>query len=96
MKTALAKRIGLVAAGVALAGFAVLADPANARRGGYCPDGWVPSTAPGGCSPGSMTANPKGGLSKAKGSKARRLRPCPKGWVRGPQGCQPGSFKAKR
>jgi hypothetical protein len=37
-----------------------------------------------------------GGLAVLAGrSSARSAKPCPKGWVMGPHGCQPGSFTAK-
>jgi hypothetical protein len=37
-----------------------------------------------------------GGLAVLAGRpEARSAKPCPKGWVMGPQGCQPGSFTAK-
>ena len=50
-----------------------------------CPDGWVPSSAPGGCSPGFFTLKLVG---------ARDTDGCPDGWVRSsaPGGCSPGFF----
>jgi hypothetical protein len=53
-----------------------------------CPDGWVSSTAPGGCSPGSYTSKTVDIYSTDR---------CPKGWVSSsaPGGCSPGFFTLK-
>lgn len=50
-----------------------------------CPQNWVPSTAPGGCSPGFFTLE-QAGLRDTEG--------CPTGWVpsTAPGGCSPGFF----
>ena len=50
-----------------------------------CPDGWVESSAPGGCSPGFFTLK-FAGIESTKG--------CPTGWVESsaPGGCSPGFF----
>jgi len=66
MRTSFKATTGLMAAGVAVAGLAILAEPAGARHRPPCPKGWVTSPAPGGCAPGSMTANPKGGVKNTK------------------------------
>lgn len=54
-----------------------------------CPDGWVSSSAPGGCSPGYLTLKLAG---------IRATDGCPDGWVRSsaPGGCSPGSFTLKQ
>lgn len=50
-----------------------------------CPQGWVRSSAPGGCSPGFFTLKLAG---------IRATDGCPEGWVRSsaPGGCSPGFF----
>ncbi len=50
-----------------------------------CPDGWVESSAPGGCSPGYFTMK-SSGIESTQG--------CPSGWVESsaPGGCSPGFF----
>lgn len=50
-----------------------------------CPDGWVESSAPGGCSPGFFTMK-VAGIKSTQG--------CPTGWVESsaPGGCSPGFF----
>lgn len=55
---------------------------------GKCPNGWVSSSAPGGCSPGFFTLKFVG-ISSTLG--------CPKGWVSSsaPGGCSPGFFTLK-
>lgn len=54
-----------------------------------CPDGWVRSSAPGGCSPGFFTL---------KLVRLPDTDDCPDGWVRSsaPGGCSPGSFTLKQ
>jgi hypothetical protein len=53
-----------------------------------CPDGWVTSSAPGGCSPGFFTL---------KLVRLPDTDDCPDGWVRSsaPGGCSPGFFTLK-
>ena len=50
-----------------------------------CPNGWVQSSAPGGCSPGFFTLK-LAGIESTEG--------CPSGWVESsaPGGCSPGFF----
>jgi hypothetical protein len=67
MRASLKMTTGLIAAGVALAGLAVLAEPAEAKKQSPCPKGWV--MGPQGCQPGSLTATPKGGGVKASKRK---------------------------
>lgn len=62
------------------------ADPVYARASiNECPDRWVPSNAPGGCSPGFFTLE-LAGIESTQG--------CPSGWVESsaPGGCSPGFF----
>ena len=78
--------LSLFATGVSYALDLIGADPVYAQASlKQCPDRWVPSSVPGGCSPGFFTLKLVG-LDSTRG--------CPKGWVESsvPGGCSPEFF----